>query len=116
MENEQVTEESTPRINGNLMPHYITKVVRVVGQVEKIFNQGNEPRYTLTTSDGVSVTVIQDEGSATPQTPYVEVVGTVINNVTIQEILLVDFGKDFDMKAYDQCVKLINGPFQSLFV
>jgi hypothetical protein len=133
----------TPRINGGMFPLHLGKTVRLVGKVDSVADSGEVQELMLKASDERVVRVIRDQGVASPNSGFVEIVGNVQSEDTIQEILLVEFGDSFglgvfcafhslllflfsfffffrdwclDLAAYDQCVRLINGPFRDLFM
>ncbi|KAH7816309.1 Replication protein A 14 kDa subunit [Monocercomonoides exilis] len=116
MSEEESEQIGTPRINASMFPAMIGKTVRIVGKYEGQFSEDGSEGIIITTSDGKKVNVIQDPGDSAPTNQYIEVLGNVINENSIQEVFLVDFGDSFDLGLYDQCVKLINGPFKSLFM
>jgi hypothetical protein len=136
MAEEEISEPAyTPRINGGMFPLHLGKTVRLVGKVDAISAEGEAPQLTLKTSDDRVVRVLRDEEVHAPAAAFVEIVGNVQSEDTIQEILLVEFGDSFglvfvpsssslsfffwislDMATYDQCVRLINGPFRDLFM
>ncbi|KAA6401888.1 MAG: hypothetical protein EZS28_002585 [Streblomastix strix] len=112
---EAVAADATPRINSELMQNYIGRTVRFVGKVDAPIG-GDGSQLVLIGSDSGRVSINREPESQFPTSQYVEIVGNVDSNDSITEVLLVEFGNNFDLAAYDQCVRLINGPFSKLFI
>lgn len=99
-----------PRVNFELMSQYTGKRVRFVGKVEQI----SENTMKVRSSDDSIVEVILS--GAAPDGPYVEIDGTVEGPNTIREDSSTSFGSSFDMQNYNEVCKLMNGPYQRLFL
>lgn len=69
---------------------------------------------SIETSDGVSVS-LNGAVDGMPTSGCVEVVGTIDGDAAISPKRACAFGDDFDLKNYDDLVKLINGKYSPLF-
>lgn len=79
-----------PRINGEIMPMFVNRRVRLVGKIASIGNG----QIMLQTCDGRDVTV-QSLGGPAPGTAFAEFEGTVTSANSLQEETRTDFGDDF---------------------
>ncbi|CAM9098396.1 unnamed protein product [Ascophyllum nodosum] len=102
----------TPRVNGAVLEQFLGQTVCLVGKV--ISHQEGAPDAELETSDGVRITVTLAAGS-TWTSQYVEVIGHLHEDSTLQEFKSTDFGDSFDMGLYDRAVALMTGKFSHLF-
>ncbi|CCI50544.1 hypothetical protein ABG067_006372 [Albugo candida] len=68
----------------------------------------------LRSSDGMIVNVQPKPGSDYGS-KYVEVIGRVLENGTIEEFKVTLFGEKFDMETYNQMVELAHTEFRHLF-
>lgn len=90
----------TTRINGSMFKDYIDQIARVVGKVGPAIEDENNPGFMLETSDGIMVNVILADGAAAPTAEFVEIIGTIVNENTIKEVLLIPFEGKFGLFAY----------------
>jgi hypothetical protein len=71
--------------------------IRIVGKVDGIRDEENITLMEITASDGVKVTVEKDPNTKKNHTQYVEVVGVVLGEGRIQDVLTIDFGNNFSL-------------------
>ena len=88
-----------PRVNGGFLPSFLGRRVRIVGKITDP-NQG-----LLEASDGVVVKIHHQMGQ-TPTTPFVEVIGIVQSDGSIQEETTVSFGETFHLENYNNMLLL----------
>jgi replication factor A3 len=93
-----------------MLKHSVGNTVRLVGKL----TFGDERVARLETSDKLEATV-HVVSAASYSTQYVEVVGKVRPDLSIEEFQVVPFGNDFDLGLYDRMLELANGPFVHLF-
>ena len=84
--------EAAPRINKSLMPQYLGKTVRLVGKVESVPDRNGEA--AILSSDGERVKILHANPS-TFCTAFVEVLGKVNSDGSIQEYTSSSFGNTF---------------------
>lgn len=79
-----------------------------------VSHQEGAPEAQLQTSDDKIITVQVAAGSSwTSQ--YVEVIGHLHDEFTLQEFKSTDYGDSFDMEMYNRAVQLMTGTFSHLF-
>ncbi|OQS07623.1 hypothetical protein THRCLA_20108 [Thraustotheca clavata] len=100
-----------PRVNKATMVNYINRTVALVGSMESWTGSN----AVIKSSDGGLVTVHPSPG-ADYSSKYVEVIGQVQHDGSIQEFKCTSFGDDFDMANYDKLVMLIHGKFAPMFI
>jgi hypothetical protein len=114
----------TPRVNASLLPGLVGQTVRLVSK-----HQGySGPVTMVTASDGQQVKVFNADADAFEQSHFVEVLGKVNPDFSINAFAVTSFGNSFgkafgvwkagifecffvlviDLKLYDQLVKLEN--------
>jgi len=101
---------SAYRVNGAMLKHSIGNKVRLVGKL----TFADETIARLETSDRIEV-VVHVATAAAYSTQFIEVVGNVRPDLSIEEYQVVAFGHDFDLGLYDKMLELANGPFAPLF-
>jgi len=94
-------DKPTPRVNSACLPQNIHQTVRLVGKVEQILG-GNV--ITLRACDDGLVTV-KLTSECTPGTTYVEILGKVLPDRSVQSLSCTNFGDEFDMKVYNELIK-----------
>lgn len=110
---ESDTTSITPRVNFELMQRYLGQRVILTGEVERV-EGGN---VYLKTSDKATVTVQPNPSSrAAYDTPFVEVLGTVVDPRTIREEEHTNLGEAYDLNLQNELVKLWNGRHRGLFI
>ncbi|GLC40666.1 hypothetical protein PLESTB_000035000 [Pleodorina starrii] len=93
-------EDPIPRVNFETMQRYHGKKVTLCCQISQIENG----QVRVMTADKGEVTVV---GGATPyEGRFVEVLGTVANPNTIQEIEHTNLSDNFSLDMYNELVKL----------
>jgi replication factor A3 len=100
----------TPRVNFETMSKNINKKVLLICQLVSV----DEQNVYVTTSDGGKVT-IKPNGQEPYDTPFLEICGTVVDPQTIREEGHVNMGETFDMKLYDEFVKLSSNKYADAF-
>ena len=88
---------ATIRINGTMFKDYIGAIARVVGRIGPAVENADAPAFSLTTSDNTVVTVIRSSDMALPDCEIIEVIGTIQDDHTINEVLIVSFDKNFGL-------------------
>ncbi|KAF5348397.1 hypothetical protein D9758_010899 [Tetrapyrgos nigripes] len=68
-------------------------------------------------SDGGEVVVKLLMGDSDLSTPFVEIVGKVVDNSTIQKACCISLGQELDLQLVDQVINLIHEPkyFNNIF-
>ncbi|OQR98421.1 hypothetical protein ACHHYP_08640 [Achlya hypogyna] len=100
-----------PRVNKALMAGYINRTVALVGSMESW--TGNSA--VVKASDGGLVTIHPSPG-ADYSSKFVEVIGQVQPDGSLQEFKCTSYGDDFDLANYDKLVALMHGKFAPMFV
>ncbi|EQC27857.1 hypothetical protein SDRG_14437 [Saprolegnia diclina VS20] len=100
-----------PRVNKALMASYVNRTVALVGSMESW--TGNSA--IVKASDGGLVTVIPAPG-ADYSSKFVEVIGLVQPDGSLQEFKCTSFGDNFDLGNYDKLVALMHGKFAPMFI
>ncbi|KAG0038663.1 hypothetical protein BGZ82_011316 [Podila clonocystis] len=90
---------TTPRVNSSMLGNYIGQPVRFVG---KIVEQNGSHASMQACDHGQ----VQIKMSANSQytSQYVEVIGDVLPDGSINELSSCSFGDSFDMETYNQLV------------
>ena len=134
-EEPQGDQSATIRINGSMFKDHISSIVRVVGRVGQQIDGAERKELSLVTSDDSVVQVLLTTDTVFNEDDVIEVIGTVRNENSIEEVLIVPFNKQFglsfvlefpmiqiilplsliDMASYDQALRLMHGPFKHLF-
>ena len=95
MEEEQQSDQSaTVRLNGSMLKDYIGSIVRVVGKAGAQMENGN---FSLVTSNDSIVTVVRSTDTPVNEGDVIEVIGTVSDETTLAEVLIVHFDKSFGL-------------------
>ncbi|KAI9242904.1 hypothetical protein MVEG_04211 [Podila verticillata NRRL 6337] len=90
---------TTPRVNSSMLATYVGQPVRFVG---KIVEQ-NGTHATMQASDHGQVQINMNHSSQyTSQ--YIEVIGEVQSDGSINEMVSASFGDSFDLETYNQLV------------
>eukprot|EP00771_Trimastix_marina_P002331 gnl/Trimastix_PCT/3458.p2 GENE.gnl/Trimastix_PCT/3458~~gnl/Trimastix_PCT/3458.p2 ORF type:complete len:132 (-),score=11.93 gnl/Trimastix_PCT/3458:9-359(-) len=110
MEEEQQSNETAYRVNGRHLAEAKGEMVRFIGEVVSQSGQS----ATLRASDGVEVAIYREEGG-NYESKYVEVIGTVRPDLTIDELINTKISDTFNMAQYDKVVELSWGPYRHLF-
>mmetsp|Transcript_61199 Transcript_61199/g.92543 ORF Transcript_61199/g.92543 Transcript_61199/m.92543 type:complete len:109 (+) Transcript_61199:3-329(+) len=92
----------TPRVNQALLSSFVGKNVRVVGQVQQ---QPSNGVAVLLASDNAPVTVkTQAQSEETWTDQYMEVIGKVAPDLSIEELFSTNFGNNFDLDNHNALV------------
>ncbi|GIL52679.1 hypothetical protein Vafri_8498 [Volvox africanus] len=93
-------DDPTPRVNFETMQRYHGRKVILCCQI----NQVDNGQVRVVTADKGEVTVVG--GTAPYEGRFAEVVGTVINPNTVQEIEHTNLSDNFSLDMYNELVKL----------
>ncbi|KAF9971591.1 hypothetical protein BGZ73_005435 [Actinomortierella ambigua] len=93
------TYPTTPRVNSAMLANHRDKNVRFVG---KIINHNGE-RAVMQASDKGQVQIHMNAESAYG-TQYIEVIGKVVEDLSISEIASYNMGNEFDMETYNTMI------------
>ena len=96
-EEPQGDQSATIRINGSMFKDHISSIVRVVGRVGQQIDGAEGKELSLVTSDNSVVQVLLTTDSVFNEDDVIEVIGTVRNENSIQEVLIVPFNKQFGL-------------------
>lgn len=102
----------TPRINAAVLDQFVNHNVCVVGRV--VSHSEGASESVIETSDGKEITIKMAPGS-TWTSKYVEVIGHLHEDRTVQEFKTTDFGDSFDLATYEKAVQLMTGKYSYLF-
>ena len=102
--------DCTPRVNGQMLPGFVGRRVRVVGHVTEV----HPDRMQMTLTDSKVITVALDPQTQVPVGTIVEVVGVATGGETIQEHNVTNFGETFNLENYEQLVKFTH-TYKDLF-
>ena len=102
---------SYPRVNSSSLSKYIGQQVILVGEV--ISN--NNDTASLRTSDNVDIHVNLPPGEQFDKR-YVQVIGKVDSNRSVDIIHILCSSDTFDMDNYNKALELANGKYKELFV
>ncbi|KAK9703696.1 hypothetical protein K7432_010587 [Basidiobolus ranarum] len=94
-------DKPTPRINSSMLSQYINTTVRIVGKVMQL----QEPNALIESSDHGQISVSLNPGT-TFTSQYVEIIGIVQQDLSVQELTSTSFGEDFDLDNYNSLVEL----------
>jgi len=92
------------------LPSYVGRTVSLVGKSITIAG----PTLTLLASDSQTV-MVHLGGASCPQTQYVEVIGRVRGDGSVDAVKAVPFGDALDLDAYNEMVTLTQGKYAYLF-
>merc|ERR1712224_967608 len=96
---EYMTDFTTPRVNLATIGSYVGRNVRVVGKVQQSPSNG---QAVLQSSDNGSVTVkTQPQSEQTWTDQYMEVIGKVLPDMSVEELFSTNFGNNFDLDNHD---------------
>ncbi|KAL8281365.1 hypothetical protein RQP46_006399 [Phenoliferia psychrophenolica] len=96
--------DPTPRVNSALLANFSGKTVRITGKVISLA----EDSAVIEASDAGQVTIrLGPEASYADQ--YVEIIGKVVGDLTVQELSSVNLGDNIDMDLVEQTVQLMQG-------
>lgn len=100
-----MSDHSTPRIDGSLLEQYTNRTVRVIGKVEEI--QGSDLKlYTPSdTSNNLTITVTTTPDLEFQQGLWYEIIGRVMDNLSLRAIDIQNFGENISEKAVAGLVK-----------
>ncbi|KAK7021403.1 hypothetical protein VNI00_017354 [Paramarasmius palmivorus] len=107
---------TSPDINALMMPQYINKRARLVGELIKVLEDQN--RAILKTSDGIDVSLTYDAdwdlwGSPTK---YITAVGKVVDPQTMHLESFINMGKTVDLSTVEATIQIIHDPrFKNVF-
>jgi len=104
-------EGELPKINSGLIQQFVGRTVSVVGKVTSPLGQQTAQ---IESSDGGMITV-NTNGEESYGSEYVEIIGQVNDDASIQQFKFTDFGSDFDLGMYNKVVQMSNGKFNHLF-
>lgn len=105
------SDNPTPRVNFELMQRYINQRVLLVGEIDSIENG----RLIVKTSDKASV-MVHASNMQPYDSPFVEILGTVVDSKTLREESHTNCGESFDLNLYNELLKLASGKHLSLFL
>ncbi|KAI8326232.1 replication factor A protein 3 [Martensiomyces pterosporus] len=88
-------DKPTPRVNASMLSQYTNTTVRLVGRV--VQSQGSG--FVLETSDGNTVAV-NPAVECTFTSNYIELLGKVQSDGTVNGFTAVDLSDSFDLDAY----------------
>ncbi|ORX95555.1 replication factor A protein 3 [Basidiobolus meristosporus CBS 931.73] len=94
-------DKPTPRINSSMLGQHTNKTVRIVGKVMQL----QEGSALIESSDHGQISVSLNPGT-TFSTPYVEIIGIVQQDLSVQELTSSGFGENFDLDNYNSLVEL----------
>lgn len=100
-----MSDHSTPRIDGSLLEQYTNRTVRVIGKVEDI--QGSNLRLYTPSDNQKDLTITV---STTPDLNFekgywYEIIGRVMDNLSLRAIDIQNFGENINEKAVAGLVK-----------
>ncbi|KAI1301125.1 60S acidic ribosomal protein P1-alpha 3 [Mortierella claussenii] len=99
----------TTRVNSKMLGANVGNTVRFVGKI--VEQNGTRAIFTASDKGQVEVHMIP---SSQYGTPYIEVIGVVNGDHSLQEMTSTNFGDEFDMETYDQLVVKMQ-QFPSIF-
>ena len=95
---EYMTDFTTPRVNLATIGSYVGRNVRVVGKVQQSPSNG---QAVLQSSDNGSVTVkTQPQSEQTWTDQYMEVIGKVLEDMSVEELFSTNFGNNFGLFSW----------------
>jgi len=94
-------DKPTPRVNSALLKQNAGVIVRITGKI--LQHQGSQ--VILEASDHGQVNV-HLSGDSQLSSQFVEVIGRVNQDGSIQEFSSIDLSADFDLNAYNKFVEL----------
>merc|ERR1711871_976490 len=107
-----MTDDHTPRVNSQLIGQYAStgRVVRLIGKVKSV--QGATAQ--LEAPDGGAV-MVRRRHQQPYQSSFVEVMGNVNDDRSIDEQAFTECGENFDLKVYNDLVLVANSNFKDMF-
>ncbi|KAM0745826.1 replication factor A protein 3 [Meredithblackwellia eburnea MCA 4105] len=103
-------ERPTPRVNSTLLNDYIGQTVRLIGKLERM---GDDNSATVIASDKGEVTINLGPNHNLTDT-FVEIIGRVNQDSSIQEHTSVNFGDKLDLDLVEEALQLTHR-FPQLF-
>ncbi|CAO3680679.1 unnamed protein product [Umbelopsis ramanniana] len=103
-------EKPTPRVNSNTLKNHVGHTVRVSGKVISL----NGDNAIIEATDNGQIQVILN-GQSQWGTTYVEVIGQVTPENTIQEFTFTNLGNEFDLALANKVV-IYGEKYPELFV
>jgi len=101
-----------PRVNNALVKGYVGKTVRVIGK----FKEAQDNHVTLEASDHQDIK-INTGNPGGYNGVYVEVIGTVQEDMSVTEMKVINFAQDdFDLDLYNKAITLANDKMSALFM
>jgi len=102
-----MSDHSTPRIDGSLLEEYKNRTVRIIGKIESI-NLNNNTLKLYTPSENKKNLIINV--TTTPdlefeQGKWFEIIGRVMDDLSLRAIDIQNFGNDINEKAISGLVK-----------
>ncbi|PCH35192.1 replication factor A protein 3 [Wolfiporia cocos MD-104 SS10] len=107
-----MSELVSPRVNAARIGDYIGRTVRLTGKIVKT----EHDTLILQASDGgeVQVRLLRD---ADVGSPYIEVIGSVLDASTLKMQAFINLGENLDMKLVNDVVELWHDPrFSKMFL
>jgi len=97
---------TTPRINKAYLPRYVGKNVRLVGRVTNVNTMKKTVVIETSDKQKVIVSTAKCEDGEHALNSITEIIGQVLDDLTIEEFNAVDFTSNFDLENFDQLVHL----------
>ncbi|KAI9599349.1 replication factor A protein 3 [Syncephalis fuscata] len=95
--------QPTPRVDSAMLRDHIGDTVRLVGKVLQL----QPPNRALLEAADHGQVNIKLTNDSTIGTRFVEVIGRVESNDTVQEYVTLDLGEDFDISLYQQMLPIL---------
>ncbi|KAK7437132.1 hypothetical protein VKT23_018755 [Stygiomarasmius scandens] len=104
---------TSPRVNSALMAKYVGQHVRLACKVLTT----TDNTATVLCSDGGEVLVKFPGGGSDISTTFVEIVGKVVDESTIQKACCINLGSELDMQLVNRTIEIIHQPkyFNNIF-
>jgi len=100
-----MTEHVAPRVNAARLADYIGRPVRLVCKVLKA--QGDTAIAQASDGGEVQIRLTKE---AEMSTPYIEVIGTVVDPTTVKTMMCINLGDEIDMNLVNDVVELYHDP------
>ena len=102
-----------PRINGAMMAQYLGRTVTLIGEVA---NQNQERHELLVRAPDGTEVVVQLPMGEFADGRFIQIVGKVGPENTIEAMRLITVSSNFDMPMYDKALSMMNGACSDLFL
>eukprot|EP00126_Sphaerothecum_destruens_P005248 Sdes_comp18665_c0_seq1m8901 len=110
-----MSDKPTIRVASKHLPQLVGRHVRIIGKVHKEMDM-NGNTCNLETCDGGSVKVFSTE-SGNSFTTFVEFVGLVNSDLSIQEFTHINLGENFDLEFHNSALQLaMNQNYKQIFL